>query len=176
VVWVGGGSTKKFEFFVADTKKEKTHTHTKQQKQLKMARRSKFVDDEAVAGDSPSPPASPSYLPASPPPLDIDFTLSERDHFKNLLHLIANNFDQHVVDLLSAKPKLASLVDSGRESALYHALKEKYTSERIIYALIRAGPFTFKNKSTFTPFSLSFRCRSLPRNLVWKSGTLVASW
>jgi len=105
-------------------------------------RHCKFVDDEADAGDSPSSPASPSYLPAPPPPppLQIDFTLSERDHFKNLLHFIANNFDQHVVDLLSVKPNLVNLVDSGYESALYHALKEKYTSERIIYALIRAGP------------------------------------
>lgn len=117
-------------------------------------RKCKFVDDEAEAGGSPSSPASPSYLPAlpPPPPLEIDFTLSERDHFKNLLHFIANNFDQHVVDLLSVKPNLVNVVDSGYESALFHALKEKYTSERIIYALIRAGPLIhIKKYSNLSP-------------------------
>ena len=141
-------------------------------------RHCKFVDDEADAGDSPSSPASPSYLPAPPPPppLQIDFTLSERDHFKNLLHFIANNFDQHVVDLLSVKPNLVNLVDSGYESALYHALKEKYTSERIIYALIRAGSLIRIQSVQIFPPTISFRCQSLSRNLVWKSDTLVASW
>ena len=141
--YCGGTTTtkkKRFEFFSSSSRKK--HAQKTKTIEIMARRKCKFVDDEAEAGDSPSSPASPSYLPASPPPppLEIEFTLSERDHFNNLLHFIADNFDQHVVDLLSVKPNLVNLVDSGHESALYHALKEKYTSERIIYALIRAGP------------------------------------
>jgi hypothetical protein len=69
----------------------------------------------------------------------IDFKLSDEASFDKFLGCISNNLEQEVIDFLAAMPRLAKMHDTGRETALYKALKETNTSEIIIYALIRAG-------------------------------------
>ena len=78
-------------------------------------------------------------LPEVPPPLEFDHSLPMRAHFERSVGFIANNFCQHVIDILSQKPSLAAFADTSGETALYKALKETNTSETIIYALFRAG-------------------------------------
>jgi len=78
-------------------------------------------------------------LPEVPPPLQWDHSLPMRAHFERLVGFVANNFDQHVIDILSQSPSLAAFADTSGETALFKALKETNTSETIIFALIRAG-------------------------------------
>ena len=56
-------------------------------------------------------------------------------------------------------------------------LWRKSIQVNVSYMLLfeQVRPFTFKNIQIFPP-TISFRCQSLSRNLVWKSDTLVASW
>jgi hypothetical protein len=69
----------------------------------------------------------------------IDFKLSDQVQFDKFIGCISDNREQEVIDFLAAIPRLAKMFGTDKETALYKALKEKNTSEIIIYALIRAG-------------------------------------